>query len=86
MKAVTVRQIPPALARAIDHRARQMRTSVNKVVISLLEEATGLASRGGARVRHNDLDAFAGSWSRAEADAFDERLAQLRQVDHEIWR
>ena len=39
MKTVTVRQIPPALARVIDRRARRTRSSVNKAVLGLLEEA-----------------------------------------------
>lgn len=86
MKAVTVRQIPPALARAIDRRAREMRASLNKAVIRLLEEATGLATPEQEPVRHDDLDPLCGSWSPEEAEAFDRSLEELRAVDAEVWR
>jgi len=86
VKVVTVRQIPRELARAIDRRARATRTSVNKAVIGLLEEATGLAKRPADRVRHHDLDDLAGSWSREEAATFDRSLAVQRAVDEDVWK
>jgi len=75
-----------ALARAIDRRARKMRASLNKAVIRLLEEATGLAAPDKEPVRHHDLDPLAGSWSPEEADVFDRSLEELRAVDGEVWR
>jgi len=86
MKAVTVRQMPRELARAVDRRARATRTSVNKAVIGLLEEATGLAKKTADRVPHHDLDDLAGSWSRAEATAFDRALAVQRPLDEDLWK
>lgn len=86
MKAVTLRQIPRELARAIERRARTTRTSVNKTVIGLLEEATGLASKPGTPPRHHDLDAFAGSWTEEEATAFDRTLRAQREIDPDVWK
>ena len=86
MKTVTVRQIPPALARIIDRRARRMRSSVNKAVLGLLEEAAGLAARPTEPARHHDLDALGGAWSREEANAFDRSLKAQRSVDPDLWR
>jgi hypothetical protein len=86
MKAVTVRQIPRELARAIERRARAARTSVNKAVIGLLEEATGLAKKDGARARHHDLDALAGSWAGDEAAAFNRSLRAQRGIDPDVWK
>ena len=86
MKAVTVRQISRDLARAIEHRARAARTSINKAVIGLLEEAAGLANKNGTRTRHHDLDALAGSWTREETAAFNRSLQAQRAIDPDIWK
>jgi hypothetical protein len=86
MKVVTVRQIPRELARAIERRASSARTSVNKAVIGLLEEAVGLARKDGNRARHHDLDALAGSWTGEETAAFDRSLQAQRGIDPDVWK
>ena len=53
MGAITVRNLPPDLARAIRQKAKRERTSLNRTVISLLEEANP-----GGQV-----------WNNAETDA-----------------
>ena len=86
MKVVTVRQIPRELARAIERRASSARTSVNKAVIGLLEEAAGLARKDGTRARHHDLDALAGSWTGEETAAFNRSLQAQRGIDPDVWK
>jgi hypothetical protein len=86
MKTVTVRQIPPALARVIAGRARRTRSSVNKAVLGLLEEAAGLATHRNEPVRHHDLDALSGAWTPEEAQQFDRALRAQRPVDADLWR
>ena len=86
MKVVTVRQIPRELARAIERRASSARTSINKAVIGLLEEAAGLARKDGTRARHHDLDALAGSWTGEETAAFNRSLQAQRGIDPDIWK
>jgi hypothetical protein len=49
----------------------------------MLEEATGVAAR--KRVVHHDLDRFFGTWSTAEADAFDAAVREQRQIDPDMW-
>ena len=41
MKAITLRNLPPDVARTVQQRAKQKKTSVNKAVIELLEESVG---------------------------------------------
>jgi len=84
MSAITVRNLPPKVAKAIREKARKERLSINKAVIKLLEEATG--RQEGKKVVHHDLDRFFGTWSKEEADAFDEALRQQRQVEPEMWK
>ncbi len=85
MNAITVRNLPPAVAKAVKDRARKEKLSLNKAIVSLLEEATG-AGKGRKRAVHHDLDKFFGTWTRKEADAFDRALKEQRQIDPEMWK
>lgn len=82
--AVTLRNLPKKLDQSIQRRAKENGISVNKAVISLLEERLGMKS-GKPPVEYHDLDALAGAWTKAEADAFDKRLAKQRFIDPELW-
>lgn len=82
MKAVTVRNVPPDLADRLEKEAAASGTSMNKTVIRLLERATGIGKR---KRRHHDLDHLAGSWSAADAQAFERELERQRRVDPELW-
>jgi hypothetical protein len=66
--------------------AQERRTSLNQTVLGLLEERLGLSKPGSEARRHHDLDALAGAWTEAEADAFAEALADQRQIDPDLWR
>ena len=83
MKALTIRHVRPELARAIERKAHETGTSLSGAVLSLLEQATGLARK--ERKRHHDLDHLAGSWPTEQARIFDAALARQRTVDKELW-
>jgi hypothetical protein len=88
VKAITLRNIPPRLARRISRRAVQDGTSLNRTVIRMLDEATsvtGPQARPSGKL-HRDLDHLAGSWSRERAAEFDAALAEQRRIDPELWR
>ena len=72
MNAITVRNLPPAVAKAVQERARK-------------EKAAG-AGKPKERVIQHDLDRFFGTWTKEEADAFDEALREQRQIDPEMWK
>ena len=84
--AVTLRNLPPALLRQVEQRARAQGSSLNKAVIGLLEEATGSARGARKRTVYHDLDGLVGKWTVREAAVFEKALAELRVVDEEIWR
>jgi hypothetical protein len=79
MNTITVRNMPPAVARAIREKAKKERISLNRAVISLLEEATGIGQPKKKEVLHHDLDRFAGCWTQEEYDEFMEALREQRQ-------
>lgn len=86
MKAVTLRNLPPELVRIIHRKATEKRTSVNKAVISLLEESVGVRGKKKNKPLHHDLDALAGAWTKKEAAAFDRALARQRAIEPDIWK
>lgn len=85
MKAVTLRNLPPTVAQTIRQRARDKRVSVNKAVIGLLEEQVGVGGKK-PTPQYHDLDALAGSWTKAEAAVFDKALAKQRTIDPALWK
>ena len=80
MKAITLRNLPPNLDKAIRKRARAKRMSVNKAVIGLLEERL-TQDKAKRPELHHDLDDLSGSWTADVAAAFDEALAKQRTID-----
>ena len=87
MKAITVRGVPPCLAKAIRREAAGKGLSINKTVISLLEGRTAVKERKqGRKTLHRELDRLAGSWSKKEAADFDKALAVQRTIDPDLWK
>lgn len=87
MKAITLRNLPPDLAKAVRKEAERKRTSVNKAVISLLEKRAEVGDRKkGRKLLHHDLDVLAGSWTQEEAAEFDKALTAQRSIDPELWK
>jgi len=86
MKQVTLRNLPPELVRIIRRKADEQRTSINKAVISLLEESVGIRGKKKDRPLYHDLDPLAGSWTKEEAAAFEKALARQRMIDPDLWK
>jgi hypothetical protein len=80
---ITVRNLPPAVAKVVRDKAKKERLSLNKAVVRLLEEV--VAPPAAKAVVHHDLDRFFGGWAKKEADAFDKVLRQQRAIDAEMW-
>jgi plasmid stability protein len=86
MKTITLRNLPPDVARTVQQRAKQKKTSVNKAVIELLEESAGSKAKKKAPVRYHDLDHLAGTWTKEEAATFDKLIAEQRTIDPDFWK
>ena len=87
MKAITLRNLPPELAKAVRKEADRRRTSINKAVISLLErKMEEQKKKGRERNEYDDLDTLAGLWTEGEAAEFDKALAAQRTIDPELWK
>ena len=86
MKAITLRDVPPELARLIRRRAEQEKMSLNKTVVRLLEEGAGLQQKKKGKPLHDALDALAGAWTQKEARDFEQALEKQRAIDLDLWK
>ena len=83
MKTMTIRNVPPDLAAALDGERRRRGLSLNRTVLELMRQALGL---GEDRPHSNGLRHMAGTWSEAEFRQFEKNVAPFARIDDEIWR
>jgi hypothetical protein len=84
MNAITVRNLPAAVAKLVKDKARKEGLSLNRAIVRLLEE--GMGETEGKDVVHHDLDHLAGTWSDEEYQQFMVALHEQRQIDPEMWK
>lgn len=80
IKALTIRNLPPSIATALEREKRRRGKSLNQTVIELLGQ--GLGEQG---VRTNGLGRLAGGWSEDEFRDFERATAQFEALDQELW-
>jgi hypothetical protein len=78
---LTIRNLPPTLAEALDREKRRRGQSLNQTVIELLDQGLGTL-----RARSNGLGRLVGGWSEKEFRDFEQAIAQFEEVDEELWR
>jgi len=83
IRPITLRNIPPDLAKRIRKLAEKEGASLNKTVLSVLARSLGTAKP--SKRLHRDLDRFIGSWSAEEAAQFIASIEEQRQIDSEVW-
>ena len=81
MKNLTIRNLPPDVAEALEREKRRRGTSLNQTVIELLGQGLGVGAP-----RSNGLARLAGRWSEEELRHFEEAVAPFEEVDPELWR
>ena len=79
VKTISLRNLPPDVETAIQDASRRDGISLNRATIRLLEASLRTPPT------NSDFDEFLGSWPAAEADRFDAKLRQMRQVDPADW-
>lgn len=81
MKTLTVRDVPPDLAEALEREKRRRGESLNRTVLELLGQGLGVGT-----TRSNGLARLAGDWSEEELREFEEAVAPFERIDEELWR
>ena len=84
MKTLTIRNVTPTLADALEKEKHRLGTSMNSTVLHLLNESLDLNEHGGRWT--NGLERFAGTWSEEEFEEFERNTAIFSVIDEEIWK
>lgn len=69
----------PTLSR-IKSNAQRRGVSVNRLIVETLQQQYSAGTKA-----FDDLDALAGAWTKAEADAFAVAVAPFAEVDAALW-
>jgi hypothetical protein len=69
----------PTLSR-LRSNARRRGISVNRLIVETLQQQYSAGTR-----TFDDLDALAGKWTKAEADAFAGAVAPFEEIDPGLW-
>jgi len=81
IKALTIRNLPPSVAEALEREKRRRGKSLNQTVIDLLGQGLGIKG-----TRSNGLGRLSGSWSEDEFSDFEKATAPFEEIDEELWR
>lgn len=82
MKALTIRNVDPRLASALEREVKRRGTSLNQTVLDLLRATLGV----GDEPCRNGLEKLAGSWSEQQYETFSEATEPFGEIDDELWR
>lgn len=83
MKNLTVRNVDPELARALERERRRSGNSLNQTVLELLRQALGVSREAPFS---NGLRKLAGVWTDAEHEAFEAARQGFEEIDEDLWR
>ena len=86
MANISLRGLEAGALAALKARAEAESASVNSIVLSLIDQGLGRTKAKAVRRRHDDLDALAGSWRKAEAAEFERATAPFAKVDPLLWK
>lgn len=79
MPDVLVRGLDAATLAKLKAHARRRGVSVNRLIVETLQR-----EHAGAETL-DDLEALAGTWSKAQARAFDAAVAPFSEIDPALW-
>lgn len=79
MPNVLLRGLDAATLSRLRAHARRRGISVNRLIVETLQRGHAGAEK------HDDLDALAGRWSKAEGEAFAAAVAPFSEIDPALW-
>ena len=87
MTQLTIRSQSEKLDAALKKLAKERGWSLNQAANYLLCKGVGLLEEPAPSGIGKQLDEFIGSWSEAQARAFDRRIAEATEgIDEDLWR
>lgn len=82
---LTVRGLSREASMRLKRQAARENSSVNALVVRLIESQTG-GARASTPTTLRNLDHLAGTWSAADAKAFERATAPFGMLDPALWK
>jgi hypothetical protein len=79
-----LRGIPAKVMLRLKQEAKKQETSVNFLVIKLIEQGIGFSFQVKKHM-HHELDALAGTWSESDFHEFEKHTADFGKIDKDLW-
>jgi hypothetical protein len=86
MATMSIRGVDEQVLARLKHQAEQDGSSLNSLVVRLLQGDTDSTQKPSALKKFDDLDALAGTWSSPQARAFERATAPFSEVDPALWK
>ncbi len=86
MATMRIRGLEPKVLARLKRQAEHEGSSLNKLVLRLVQGDVSARAQGKAPQAHDDLDALAGTWSAQQARQFDLVTAPFSGVDPALWK
>lgn len=77
-----LRGVPSELMNLLKSEAEKLNTSVNALILKIIEGRFGLVQD---KPVYHDLDHLASTWSSSEEKAFEENTRYFEKIDEEFW-
>lgn len=80
-----LRGVPPEMMFFLKKQAKELKISVNLLILTLIEQGIGFGGKT-KRVAHHDLDFLIGTWSEQESKEFNQSIKNFEKLDKELWQ
>ena len=80
MANLSLRGLDDTTMSRLRSRARRRGISVNRLIVETLQQQYSAGAR-----TFDDLDALAGTWTKAEAEAFATAIAPFAEIEPDLW-
>jgi hypothetical protein len=86
MASMSIRGLDEKALARLKRRAEREGSSLNSLVVRLLQEDAGVPGKTRLLQKFDDLDALAGTWTSEQARAFERDTAAFSEVEPTLWK
>jgi hypothetical protein len=83
---MSIRGLDNKVLSRLKRRAEREGSSLNSLVVRLLQADTDAPGKARQLQKFDDLDALAGTWTSQQARAFERDTAAFSEVDPTLWK
>lgn len=80
-----LRGVSPEVMTILKKRAKELKVSVNVLILHLIEEGIGIGKKP-QRHSYHDLDFMIGTWSSKESKDFEQKIKNFEKIDKDFWK